>query len=207
MKHLFFTFHQRYFSFLTLHFSFDLHLPRLHFFKGWTWKRPLANESREPQLCHEYIKWPRASHSPPLSLSFSLLDWVVELRSPFHFWHFVSKHHTRVFYYQAAENLGAHKLFTVLINGKVWKIYQPVITLPASSNLSLHPALFLTHLLHSSLLGRVAFVKLAGKVSFGSAFGSGWVQDINFAVYFPQIIGEPEHYILGEAPFSHLIFL
>ena len=38
-------------------------------------------------------------------------------------------------YYQATENLGAHKLFTVLINGKVWKIYQPVIILPASSNL------------------------------------------------------------------------
>ena len=94
MKHLFFTFYQRYFSFLTLHFSFDLHLPRLHFFKGWTWKRPLANESRDPQLCHESTKWPRASHSLPLSLSFSLLDWVVELRSPFHFWHFVSKHHT-----------------------------------------------------------------------------------------------------------------
>lgn len=81
MKHLFFTFHQRYFSFffgyfpfLTLDFSFDLYLPRLHFLKVWIWKRPLASESRDPQLCHEYIKWPRASHSPPLSLSFSLLD-------------------------------------------------------------------------------------------------------------------------------------
>lgn len=57
----------------------------------------------------------------------------------------------------------------------------------------------------STLKGGIS--QTARTVSFGSAFGSGRVQDINFVVYFPQIIGEPEHYILWEASFSHLIFL
>lgn len=107
---------------------------------------------------------------------------------------------------QARKKSGVHKLSTKLIDSKVWKIYQPIIILPVSSNLFIS-VLFLTQLLHSSLLWKAALVKLLERFLLAQ-----FLVQIEFRILILlficlQIIGEPEHYILWEASFSHLIFL
>lgn len=123
------------FPFLALGFSPGLHLPRLYLFKVGTEKSPLAKKSRDLSSPENVIAWPSVGHHRFwASVSPWWSEWLnSQVPSASDIW-FLNI--TRS-YPQAMGNFGTHKLSTMLIKSKVWTIYQPIIILPASSNLSI----------------------------------------------------------------------